>query len=99
MRASGLQALAAGSISVSSQDGSLVKVTINADLPADSTFGDEFFGNGMVVSFASATCGNDIIGGFVQGDLSDNPTPEPMTMALTGAGLLGLGILRRRRLI
>lgn len=38
------------------------------------------------ISFASATCGNDVIG-----------TPEPASMAMMGAGMVALALLRRRK--
>jgi len=47
---------------------------------------------GSTFSFASATCGNDLIGGVIGG----SEVPEPGTWALLGAGLIGLGFLRRR---
>jgi hypothetical protein len=47
--------------------------------------------NGFSFSFASATCGNDLIEGNVAG------IPEPGTWAMLGAGLIGLGLLRRKR--
>ena len=48
------------------------------------------FGKNFRIQFASATCGNDIVGGVV--------TPEPATMAGVGAALVALGLLRRRSL-
>jgi hypothetical protein len=49
--------------------------------------------NGFDFYFASATCGNDEIFGRVPAD----SVPEPGAWALMGAGLIGLGLLRRRR--
>jgi hypothetical protein len=48
----------------------------------------------------------DTLSNYVSGDpgyivanasVTANAVPEPMTMALFGAGLLGLGVTRRRR--
>ena len=85
--------LAAGAGNVSSTGGAgskeiLVQITItNAALAAEINNGTFF------LSFASATCGNDMITG---GGLSDVPTPEPISLTLIGGGLLGLAWLRRR---
>ena len=44
------------------------------------------------VSFESATCGNDV----VEGTVAATATPESGTMAMLGAGLLAVGLLRRK---
>lgn len=46
------------------------------------------------VSFAAATCANDIINGVVP---ANAPIPEPGTWAMLGAGLAAVGLLRRRQ--
>jgi|GEM_PF-1245497 len=53
-------------------------------------FLDDLFSGQMGVHFASATCANDYIDGLLA-------IPDPATWILTGAGLIGLGFLRRRR--
>lgn len=55
-------------------------------LPPSTTFGLE---EDVKVSFTS--------GGTFSGDLSMVSTPEPATTVLIGAGLLGLGLLKRKR--
>lgn len=42
----------------------------------------------FMIQFSSATCGNDVVTGLV--------TPEPATMALAGAALIALAVVRRR---
>jgi choice-of-anchor C domain-containing protein len=51
-------------------------------------------GNLTSLSFTSLTDG---FYGPVIGDIDVHPVPEPTTLALLGAGLLGMGAMRRRR--
>lgn len=46
------------------------------------------------VHFASATCGNDLLDGTVQGDTPG--VPEPVTYTLIGTGLAALALVRRK---
>ena len=45
---------------------------------------------------ATSTVGGDGLAGSMVNTLTFEQVPEPFTMALSGAGLLGLGLLRRR---
>lgn len=86
---SGATLLSTGSTNVSVVGGPtelLVSLTLNLTPGALANIN-----NGFDFYFAAATCGNDEIYGTVNG------VPEPGTWALMGAGLVGLGMLRRRR--
>jgi len=86
--ASGATFLSNGSQSVNVVGGPtelLVSLTLNLTPGALANLD-----NGFDFYFAAATCGNDEICGTVSG------VPEPGTWALMGAGLVGLGVLRRR---
>lgn len=89
--ANGATLLSTGSTSISTVGGPtelLASLTLNLtpSLLASMNNGFDFY-------FASATCGNDEIFGSVPSD----GVPEPGAWALMGAGLVGLGMLRRRR--
>lgn len=81
--------IGAGTVTAESVGGPTnLKVTL--DFVANDAFINGF--DGSMFSFASATCGNDLI----QGTIPGSEVPEPGTWALLGAGLIGLAWMRRR---
>jgi hypothetical protein len=77
-----------GSVVATLLGGSEINVAINFTT-SDTNFLNAFSGSGSFVRFAAATCANDVVAG--------DPVPEPMSLSLIGAGLLGLGLLKRKR--
>lgn len=45
----------------------------------------------------STTASSQVYGELFQGTASATPVPEPLTLSLFGAGLAGIGVVRRRR--
>jgi hypothetical protein len=82
--------LAAGAVTVAKYGNG----TSNAEYLATLQFANpasfyEDLGGGMLLHFASATCGNDIAEGMVH-------APEPSSNAMIGGGLVLLGLFARR---
>ena len=66
-----------------------------SDLASPASFGLTFTNLSPTLTVSGTT-----IGGFsasLAGDASANAIPEPVSMALLGAGVLGLGVVRRAR--
>lgn len=79
-----------GSVNAAAATGVEIVVTLSIDTN-DPAFIAALENGGFNVSFASATCGNDLVGGDVLADT----VPEPFTMSLIGAGLVAI-VLKRR---
>ena len=81
-------------ISLGSQrDGTTAAWFINLSFnPTGTSFISELATKGLSVHYASATCANDILDGYMK----YGEVPEPTSMILMGGGLLALGLFGRR---
>jgi len=68
------------------------KLEVTLNFVGNAAFINNFANS--TVSFASATCANDIITGVIP---ANAPIPEPGTWAMLSAGLAAVGLLRRRQ--
>ena len=68
--------------------GGPTNLKVSLDFMANNAFINGFDTSSF--AFSSATCSNDVMTGNV---------PEPGTWALLGAGLIGLGMIRRRKVV
>jgi hypothetical protein len=68
---------------------------IDAKLSASATDFNALFGSGLSIFWGTADCSNDAIEAL----LAYTPVhvPEPLTLSLFGAGLVGAAVVRRRR--
>ncbi len=89
MSATGASEVGSGVITATSLGGNhfntQVRVNTNAAFRT-------FLNGGFDFTFESATCGNDVVFGSV----GATATPEPESIVMLGAGLLALGLMRRK---
>ena len=77
-----------GSVTWNDIPGSTPDYKVTAVIPISELTG---INNGQInVFYATATCANDYVGGTAQ-------IPEPGSLVLLGLGLLGIGIIRRKK--
>lgn len=65
------------------------KFQVTIDFPTPPELYQAYADGTLAMTFASATCGNDVISGLIVGRVDDPPeVPEPNSAALLGGGLL-----------
>ncbi|MDX1978834.1 MAG: PEP-CTERM sorting domain-containing protein [Bryobacteraceae bacterium] len=79
-----------GALTTAATTGSQIRVDVELTT-SNAAFLHALSTGDFELMFAAATCGNDIVTGE-----GGSEVPEPMTSLLIGAGLAGLGLLRRR---
>lgn len=87
----GAQLLATGTSSIGTVNGNTTNLLASLYLPLTANMLADL-SNGFDIYFASATCGNDEITGTVPA----TGVPEPGTWAMLSAGLLLIGLSRRK---
>lgn len=90
--ANGATLLTNGSATVSTVNGNATNLLASLYIQLNDTIISDM-DKGFSLYFASATCGNDEI----TGNVAATSVPEPGTWAMFGAGLIGLGLIRRKR--
>ena len=84
--------IAGGLFALRDGDSSAWNITVTFRPGENSLFLTDLATTGLSVHYASATCANDFLHGYMQ----YGEVPEPISMVLMGGGLLALGLFGRR---